>query len=100
MPSLIAAFDTSGGAVLRQLSTCRDSDDVFHDAARDRVYVICGEGVVAVLDASQSGLRSQSLLQTRSGARTGLFATGRDRLFVALPARESQPAEIRAYRPN
>ncbi|MDI9846437.1 hypothetical protein QM467_00025 [Rhodoblastus sp. 17X3] len=100
LPALIAAIDTSSGALSSQFATCRDADDVFHDAARDRVYVICGEGAIAVLDASHGGLRSQSLLQTRSGARTGLFAPERDRLFVAVPAHAGRPAEIRAYRPK
>jgi hypothetical protein len=100
MPALIAAFDTGSGALANQLTTCRDADDVFHDAARSLVYVICGEGAVAVLDASQGGLRERSRLQTRSGARTGLFAPERDRLFVAFPAHAGRPAEIRAYRPN
>jgi DNA-binding beta-propeller fold protein YncE len=100
MPAQIAAFDTSSGALLSQLATCRDADDVFHDAARDRVYVICGEGAVAVLDASQGGLHELSRLQTRLGARTGLFAPERDRLFVAVPAHAGRPAEIRAYRPK
>lgn len=100
MPALIAAFDTSSGALLTQLSSCRDPDDVFHDPARGRVYVICGEGAVAVLDASKGTLRNQSLLQSRSGARTGLFSPERDRLFVAIPARGNKQAELRAYRPN
>jgi hypothetical protein len=100
MPAQIAAFDTRNGALLSQLATCRDADDVFHDAARDRVYVICGEGAVAVLDASQGGLHELSRLQTRLGARTGLFAPERDRLFVAVPAHAGRPAEIRAYRPK
>jgi hypothetical protein len=100
MPAQIAAFDTSNGALLSQLATCRDADDVFHDAARDRVYVICGEGAVAVLDASQGGLHELSRLQTRLGARTGIFAPERDRLFVAVPAHAGRPAEIRAYRPK
>jgi hypothetical protein len=51
MPALLAAFDTSNGEIAAKSETCRDADDVFHDAARGRVYVVCGEGAVAVLDA-------------------------------------------------
>jgi hypothetical protein len=100
MPALITAFDTRTGGLLGQLPTCRDADDVFYDTSRNRVYVICGEGTIAVLDAGEPKLREQSRLQTRSGARTGLFVLERDRLYVAVPAAANAPAEIRAYRPR
>ena len=99
-PALIGTFDTQNGDLLGQLPTCRDADDVFHDASRNRVYVICGEGAIAVLDASGRSPREQSRIQTRPGARTGLFVPALDRLYVAVPAHSNGPAEIRAYRPH
>jgi DNA-binding beta-propeller fold protein YncE len=98
MPALLAAFDTQTGEIVGKAETCRDADDVFHDAARSRVYVVCGEGAVAVLDAKT--LREEGRLQTRAGARTGLYAPVLDLLFVAVPARDGAAAEIRVYRPR
>jgi sugar lactone lactonase YvrE len=98
MPALLAAFDTRNGEPAAKSETCRDADDVFHDAARGRVYVVCGEGAIAVLDAKT--LREIGRLQTRTGARTGLYAPELGLLFVAVPARDGEVAEIRAYRPR
>lgn len=98
MPALLAAFDTRTGEIAGKTETCRDADDVFHDPARDRLYVTCGEGAIAVLDAKT--LREQGRLHTRAGARTGIYAPTLDLMFVALPARDGEPAEIRAYRPR
>jgi hypothetical protein len=98
MPSLIVAFETRNGAILGKSLTCRDADDLFYDSTRGRLYVICGEGAIAVLDAKT--LREQARLQTRGGARTGFFAPELDRLFVAAPARDGEAAEIRVYRPR
>jgi hypothetical protein len=98
MPASIAAFDIRNGAISGRSSTCRDADDLFLDPTRGRVYVVCGEGAIAVFDAKT--LREQARLQTRDGARTGFFAPELDRLFVAVPARDGKAAEIRVYRPR
>ena len=98
-PALIAAFDIESGDLTAQLPTCSDADDVFHDAGRKRIYVICGDGTIAVLSAGEGTLRELSRLQTQPGARTGLYAPELDRLFVAVPARCSQ-GELRVYRPR
>jgi hypothetical protein len=98
MPALLAGFDTRSGEIVAKAETCRDADDLFHDPARDRVYVICGEGAIAVLDARS--LRELGRLQTRAGARTGFFAPQLDLLFVAVPAHQNEQAEIRFYHPR
>jgi hypothetical protein len=100
MPALVAAFDTRNGEMVGEIATCRDADDAFYDAARSRLYVICGEGAIAVLDADARGLRERARLQTRTGARTGLFASELDRIYIAVPARQRAPAEIWVYRPR
>jgi hypothetical protein len=51
MPALVAAFDTRSGEMVSKAATCRDANDASYDAARSRLYVICGEGAIAVLDA-------------------------------------------------
>jgi DNA-binding beta-propeller fold protein YncE len=100
IPALITVFDTQAGELLDRRGTCGDADDVFYDRDRKRLYVICGAGSIAVLDASAPKLRELSRLRTRSGARTGLYVPALDRLYVAVPAkgREGQ-AEIWVYRP-
>jgi hypothetical protein len=98
MPALIAAFDLASGEIVGRSLTCRDADELFHDRVRGRLYVVCGEGAIAVLDART--LHELGRLQTRDGARTGLFSPELDRLFIAAPAREGGAAELRVYRPR
>ncbi len=99
IPALITAFDTQTGMLISRQPTCGDADDVFHDRSRNRLYVICGDGSVAVLDAAKPELRELSRLRTRQGARTGLHATEIDRLFVAVPMLDGEPAQVWVYKP-
>ena len=87
---------TLDGRLLTDVDVCRDADDVFVDRKRHRTYVICGQGVVDVLD--DNGSRIQRI-PTATGARTGLFVPELDRLFVAVPARTGTTAEIRVFAP-
>ena len=73
LPALLTMFNTRTGALTAQLPTFGDADDVFYDAKRERVYVICGDGLIAVLAASGAHLKELSRLATRAGTRTGLW---------------------------
>jgi YVTN family beta-propeller protein len=95
-PAQLLVFDTSTGKRLAKVSCVGDTDDLFYDAKRDRVYVIGGEGYVDVFDASGSYGRL-ARISTRAGARTGLWSPELDRLFVAWPSRNGKAAEIHAY---
>ena len=88
---------TLDGTLLTDVDVCGDADDLFVDSVRHRTYVICGEGVVDVLNGN--GLRIERIA-TAVGARTGLFVPELDRLFVAVPARKGTKAEIRVFEPR
>jgi DNA-binding beta-propeller fold protein YncE len=98
-PPTLMALSSQDGRVAAKLETCGDADDVFVDAKRRRVYVSCGEGVVDVLEQSESGYRHLARVPTVSGARTSLFVPELDRLFVAVRARLNEPAAIWVFRP-
>jgi YVTN family beta-propeller protein len=98
-PAILMALSSEDGHVAAKVRTCRDADDVFLDARRHRVYVSCGEGVVDVLDQTETGYRRLARVPTVSGARTSLFVPELDRLFVAVPARRNEPAVIWVFRP-
>jgi DNA-binding beta-propeller fold protein YncE len=94
-PARLLVFDTRAMNRLAVVPCAGDSDDVFYDAARDRVYVIGGEGYVDVFDASASARYARvARIPTRAGARTGLWSNELDRLFVGWPLRQGHPAEI------
>src|SRR5689334_1506626 len=95
-PARIARFTTSNGSMTADVETCGDADDVFVDEKRDRVYVICGEGVVDVLD--RKTLRRIERFPTIAGARTGLWTTG-DFLFVAARSTGHDDAAVWILKP-
>lgn len=98
-PPTLMALSSREGGVVAKVETCGDADDVFADARRRRVYVSCGEGMVDVLERSQTGYPRLARVQTVPGARTSLFVPELDRLFVAVRARSGEPAAIWVFRP-
>ena len=99
-PARLAEFRKQDGALLQATETCGDSDDLFVDARRHRVYVICGEGFVEVFGRDAGRYRSMGRLATSSGARTALFVPELDRLFVAARATGAAPAAVWVIRPT
>lgn len=96
-PPRLAVFAMADGASVATRETCGDSDDVFFDAKRKRVYVICGVGFIDVFDAAASYERI-ARIPTASGARTGLFIPALDILALGVRASGSEPAAIWLYR--
>jgi len=100
MPATLLVINTDSGAVISKTGISGDCDDVFYDAKRDRVYAVCGAGKVDVIEQKDLNANADKILtsvMTAIGARTGLFAPDLDQLFVAVPHRGPQQAEIRCY---
>jgi DNA-binding beta-propeller fold protein YncE len=99
LPSELVVLNTESGDVVAKIDISGDTDDVFYDAKRRRIYAICGAGKIDVLEQTNANTyKASAKVDTANGARTGLFVPERDTLFVAVPHRGSQQAEIRAYR--
>lgn len=94
-PSKLVVRSQPDGAPVATLELSGDADDLFYDRERRRVYAACGEGFVDVFDREPAGLRRSARVATAPGARTCLFVPELDRLFVAVPHRGEQRAEIR-----
>jgi hypothetical protein len=99
-PARLVRLRAADGQVVGSQDTCGDADDVFHDARRDRLYVICGDGVVDVFRRDGGTDVRMARVPTVSGARTGLFVAERDRLFVAVRARGGEPAALWIFKPS
>jgi len=98
-PAVMLVYDTDSGKVVAKAPIGGDTDDLFFDAERKRVYVICGEGRVDVFRQDDADHYSQiGSVKTASRARTGLFVPEDGRLYVAAPAVDSAPARILVYR--
>ena len=96
-PARLLVYDTRSGTSVAATDIAGDTDDLFFDAARHRVYVIGGEGFIDVLDVAAAVPARVERLTTGPGARTGLFVPGESRLFLAVPHRGAQRAEIRVF---
>ena len=99
IPSKVIVLDTESGKTVARVEISGDPDDVFYDRKRHRVYVICGAGKIDILDQTDANTyKALTKINTADGARSGLFVPERDALFIAVPHRGSQRAEIRRYR--
>ena len=99
-PAQLAVFSMQDGTSISTADACGDADDLFFDAKRHRVYIICGEGYLDVFDAQGDAYWRSAHIPTASGARTGLLVPEIDRLFVAARTTRSEPAAIWVFRPT
>jgi hypothetical protein len=97
-PATMVVYDTATGKAVATAPIAGDTDDLFYDSARKRLYVIGGEGYVDVLQRNGSdAFKRVARIATTTGARTGLFVPEQKRLYVAVPHRGTQFAEVRVY---
>lgn len=100
-PPMLVVLDTETGNEVARLRTAGDSDDLFYDASRKRIYVAGGQGTISVYDMHDAD--HYSLLETvptTIGARTAFFFNTRDQLYLGIPAKEGQPSQIWAFGPQ
>ncbi len=97
-PARLVVLDTGSGKSVGDYEISGDTDDLFYDAQSKRIYLSCGEGFLDVFEqtASDSCRRIQRL-PTASGARTCFFSADLNHLYLAVPHRGKQPAEIRVF---
>ena len=97
-PARLLVFDTDSGKLVTEVECAGDTDDVFYDAKNKRVYVSGGEGVITVLTQLEADkYQSIGKISTAAGARTSLFVPALGRLYLAVPHRGQQAAEVRVY---
>ena len=98
LPSKLIVFNTDSGDIVAKIDISGDSDEIFYDGKRHHIYAICGAGKIDIIEQTNPNTyKSLTKVHTADGARTGLFEPERDTLFVAVPHRSSQSAEIRCY---
>src|SRR4029077_1841408 len=98
IPSKLVVLNTDSGEVVASIAISGETDDVFYDRKRHRIYAICGAGKIDIIEQTNpKTYKALTKVDTANGARTGLFVPERDTLFVAVPHRGPQQAEIRSY---
>ena len=98
-PPQLSVFSARDGSPIAAVGACGDTDDLFFDAKRQRVYLSCGDGYLDVFEAQGDAYRRSAHIPTISGARTALFVPELDRLFVAARANPGEPAALWVFRP-
>jgi hypothetical protein len=97
-PAKLAIFDTESGKNVANLDSAGDADDIFYDSSRRRVYVSGGEGLLSIFEqTSLDNYTPITKIPTATGARTSLFVPEQNRLYLAVPHRGTQRAEVRVY---
>jgi DNA-binding beta-propeller fold protein YncE len=97
-PAKVLIYDTSTGKESGSFDIVGDTDDLFYDASRKRLYVTGGEGFLDVFqDQDANRFARIAHVATAAGARTSLFVPEQARLYLAVPHRGNQKAEIRIY---
>jgi len=97
-PAVLLVLDTRSGSVVAKLPTVGDSDDVYYDQKRRRIYVSGGEGAIAVYQQKDADRYNEiAHLEAVKGARTSLFVPELNRLFLAVRQVGENVAAIRVY---
>ena len=97
-PAALIVLDSDSGKEVASVAIGGDTDDVFYDHTRSRIYISCGAGFIDVLDCKALppyGLMGR--IPTAGGARTSLFVPELNRFYLAAPHHGNQPAEVRVY---
>jgi len=100
-PAKLLVLDLDSGKTLSSVDCVGDTDDVFFDAPAKSVYVTGGEGNISVMkQRDPDHYEKIATIATAPGARTSLFDPKDRRLYVAVPDRGGQHAQILIFEAN
>jgi DNA-binding beta-propeller fold protein YncE len=100
-PAQLVVLDSDSGAMVASIPCVNDSDDVYYDAGRKRIYAPGGEGFISIIQQIDADhYQSIAKIPTTVGARTGLWYEKRDRFYLAVPATSKQGASLWVYYPE
>jgi hypothetical protein len=98
IPAKLLVLDTETGNTIATVDIVGDTDDLFYDAADKRIYVSGGEGRVTVISQTTADkYYVAGQVSTAPGARTSFFVPETKMLYVAVPHRGAQKAELRVF---
>lgn len=97
-PAEMLVLDTRTGSTITRLRCADDADDMSYDPQQGRIYVSGGGGFVSVIQ--QHGAAQYQLLEqvrTAPDASNSTLSSHMKSLYVAVPARKGEAAEILVY---
>ena len=96
-PAKLLVLDMETGRTVATVDIVGDTDNLFYDAANKRIYVSGGEGRITVIKTSADIYNVAGQVATAPGARTSYFVPETTMLYVAVPHRGAQKAELRVF---
>src|SRR5215831_11729146 len=73
-PAQLVVLNTDNGGIVASVPCVSDSDDLYYDSARKRIYAPGGEGFISVVQQIDADhYQSLAKIPTTIGARTGLW---------------------------
>src|SRR5215212_3941571 len=97
-PARLLVLNTDTGKLVTSLDSSGDADDIFYDSENKRIYVSGGEGAISIFEQTDpDNYKLKDKVDTAEGARTSLYVPDSGTLYVAVPHRGSQQAEVRAF---
>ena len=99
-PSKLVVVNADNGKEVTSLDVADYVDDLAYDAAHHRLYIPGGGGDGAVSVVQQQGADEYKVVATvptKPGAKTARFVPELNKYFVAVPAKDKQPAQILVF---
>ncbi|HJS99823.1 MAG TPA: YncE family protein [Terriglobales bacterium] len=100
-PARLLVLDMDSGKMIASLPGAADTDDMWYDATRRRIYVPSGEGFIFVYQQVDPDHYARiAKIPSAIGARTSAYfgQVGKhNSLYVAVPARANRGAEMWVY---
>jgi len=100
-PARLLVLDMDTGKTIASLPGASDTDDMWYDADRKRIYIPSGEGFIFVYQQIDADRYERiAKITTAIGARTSAYygQVGKhNTLYVAVPARANRGAELWFY---
>jgi hypothetical protein len=97
-PARMVVFDTGTGNPVANIAINGDTDDLFYDSVRKRVYVSSGDGSIDLIEQRDADhYQSLGRIPTVAGARTSTLSVALNLFCLGVPRRGSDAAEIRVF---
>jgi len=97
-PARLLVLDMDSGNVIASTPCVGDTDDLFYDPDRKRIYISGGEGAITIIQ--QNGPDQYQPVGNQStapGARTSFFSPEMKALYLVVPHRGQQQSQLRVY---
>jgi YVTN family beta-propeller protein len=96
---MVVVLDPKTGKEVAAIGIPADTDDLFYDAKRERLYAACGEGFLAVLQRQDADhFTVIDRIPTGKLARTCLFDAETGRLYLPVPRQQGKEnPELRIF---